>query len=91
MFYSKKLSKFSEISHGFFNKNGGVSKGIYKSLNCGLGSNDKIYNVKKNLKIVKNKINGKSKKLFSEQIHGNKFLFLSKTAKIKNKSISAML
>ena len=90
MFYSKKLSKFSEISHGFFNKNGGVSKGIYKSLNCGLGSNDKINNVKKNLKIVKNKINRKSKKIYLvNQIHGNKFLFLSKTAKIKNKSISA--
>ena len=52
MLNSKKLSKFSEISHGFFNKNGGVSKGIYKSLNCGVGSKDKKNNVKKNLKIV---------------------------------------
>ena len=49
---SKKLSKFSEISHGFFNKGGGVSKGIYKSLNCGLGSDDKKENVLKNLDIV---------------------------------------
>ena len=61
MFNSKKLSKFSEISHGFFNKNGGVSKGIYKSLNCGIGSKDKKNNVKKNLKIVIKKICNKSK------------------------------
>ena len=28
------------IRHGFFTKQGGVSDGIYGSLNCGLGSND---------------------------------------------------
>ena len=90
MFNSKKLLKFSEISHGFFNKNGGVSKGIYKSLNCGIGSKDKKDNIKKNLKIVKNKINKKSKKIFLvRQIHSNKFIFLSKNMKIKNRSISA--
>ena len=90
MFYSKKLLKFSEISHGFFNRNGGVSKGIYKSLNCGVGSKDKKINVRKNLKIVKKKINKKSKEIFLvKQIHGNKFVFLSENAKIKNRSISA--
>ena len=90
MFYSKKLLKFSEISHGFFNRNGGVSKGIYKSLYCGVGSKDKKINVKKNLKIVKKKINKKSKEIFLvKQIHGNKFVFLSENAKIKNRSISA--
>ena len=90
MFTSKKLSKFSEISHGFFNKNGGVSKGIYKSLNCGFGSKDKKTNIKKNLKIVKKRINRKSKEIFLvKQIHGNKFIFLDKNSKIKNRSIAA--
>ena len=90
MFYSKKLLKFSEISHGFFNRNGGVSKGIYKSLNCGVGSKYKKISVRKNLKIVKKKINKKSKEIFLvKQIHGNKFVFLSENAKIKNRSISA--
>jgi YfiH family protein len=28
------------ISHGFFTRQGGVSKGLYASLNCGLGSGD---------------------------------------------------
>ena len=90
MLNSKKLSKFSEISHGFFNKNGGVSKGIYKSLNCGVGSKDKKNNVKKNLKIVIKKICKKSREIFLvKQTHSNKFLFLSKNTKIKNRSITA--
>ena len=90
MFNSKKLSKFSEISHGFFNKNGGVSKGIYKSLNCGTGSKDKKNNIKKNIKIVKNKISKKSNEIFLvKQVHSSKFIFLSKNTKIKNKNIIA--
>ena len=90
MFNSKKLSKFSEISHGFFNRNGGVSEGIYKSLNCGTGSKDTKNNIKKNLKIVKKKISKKSKEIFLvKQIHSNKFIFISKNTKIKNRSINA--
>ena len=56
MFKSKKLSKFSEISHGFFNKNGGVSKGIYKSLNCGIGSKDKKSNINQAFSSIREKI-----------------------------------
>ena len=51
MIKSKKLSKNKAIKHGFFNSIGGVSKNIYKSLNCGPGSNDNSANVKKNLNI----------------------------------------
>ena len=36
------------ITHGFFTKNGGVSDGIYSSLNTGLGSQDQRKNVIKN-------------------------------------------
>ena len=90
MLYSKKLSNFSEISHGFFNKNGGVSKGIYKSLNCGIGSKDKKLNIRQNLKIVKRKVCRKSKEIFFvKQIHSNKFIFLNKNSTIKNRSVSA--
>ena len=56
MIKSKKLSKQKKISHGFFNRSGGKSNGIYKSLNCGPGSNDKIKNIKENLKIVKKRL-----------------------------------
>jgi len=54
---SKQLLKFKQVNHGFFNRKGGKSKGIYKSLNCGIGSSDKKKNVRNNLKIVCKKIN----------------------------------
>ena len=56
MIVSKKLSKLKEIKHGFFNNKGGCSTGIYKSLNCGPGSNDYKTKVFKNLRIVKKKL-----------------------------------
>ena len=45
MYFSKKLSNFSNVKHCFFSKKGGVSKNIYNSLNCGLGSNDSEKNI----------------------------------------------
>ena len=90
MLKSKKLTKFKEISHAFFNKNGGVSKGKYKSLNCGIGSKDKKENIKKNLEIVKFKLKIKSNDIFFvKQFHSNKFVFLSKNSNIKNRSVRA--
>ena len=87
---SKKLTKQKKISHGFFNRKGGKSKGIYKSLNCGPGSNDKINKVKENLKIVKNKISRKSKDIFLlNQTHSNKFVFLNENFKLYRKRIKA--
>tara|TARA_B100000989_G_scaffold220737_1_gene168515 strand:- start:1753 stop:2511 length:759 start_codon:yes stop_codon:yes gene_type:complete len=75
---SKKLSKFKEIKHGFFNRAGGKSNGIYKSLNCGPGSKDKKKNVIKNLNIVKKRICKNSKQIYLlHQIHSNKFIFLN--------------
>lgn len=40
------------ISHGFFTRQGGVSKGIYTSLNVGYGSQDTTDSVTENRKIV---------------------------------------
>ena len=77
MIKSKKLSECKAIVHGFFNRKGGVSKGIYESLNCGIGSSDNKNNVKKNLRIACKKISPSYKKLFLlNQIHSNKFHFL---------------
>jgi hypothetical protein len=87
---SKKLLKQKKISHGFFNKNGGKSLGIYKSLNCGPGSKDKKNTIKKNLKIVKDKIDKKSKNIFLlHQTHSNKFFFINKNFKSYKKKIKA--
>ena len=90
MITSKKLLKQANISHGFFDRNGGKSNGIYKSLNCGRGSNDQKNKVKTNLEIVKNKICKKSKNIFLlQQIHSNKFYFIKKKKKISKKRIKA--
>ena len=90
MIRSKKLSKYKDISHGFFDRIGGVSSGIYKSLNCGSGSNDKKYKVKKNLDIVKKKITKKSKNIvLLNQIHSNKFIFFSRKSRSYNKRYKA--
>ena len=85
MFKSKKLSKFKSIEHAFFNKLGGKSTGIFKSLNCGPGSSDKKKNIQKNLEIVRNKINAKSKKIvLLNQVHSNRFYYISKNSNLSN-------
>ena len=83
---SRKLLKLKSISHGFFNRSGGKSKGIYKSLNCGPGSDDKKSNVKKNLIIVKEKIGRNIDNIYLlNQTHGNKFIYLNKNYKFLKK------
>ena len=90
MIVSKKLKKFKDIKHGFFNQKGGVSSGIYKSLNCGIGSSDKKKYVLKNLKIVSKKIGCPRKKLILlHQMHNNKFSFIDKKYKFSKKKIKA--
>jgi len=42
------LNEISRVRHAFFTRNGGVSTGIYASLNCGYGSDDDPENVTKN-------------------------------------------
>ena len=89
MIKSKKLSKFQQINHGFFDKKGGKSTGIYKSLNCGIGSSDSKKNVLNNLKVVCKKINCSSKNLILlNQIHSNKFYFINKNYKFKKKKLN---
>ena len=85
MFYSKKLTREIAIKHCFFNRSGGKSKGIYKSLNCGRGSFDKKKYIKQNIVIASKKISKSYKKLFLlNQIHSNKFFFI-KSCKFKKK------
>ena len=82
MFYSKNLKKFKIINHCFFTRNGGISKGIYRSLNCGKGSNDKKKNLINNLKFVSNKIGVKLRNLkLMHQTHSNKVILLKKKDK----------
>jgi hypothetical protein len=48
MITAKALNDSPRLRHGFFTRNGGVSEGIYSSLNCGLGSGDDPAKVSEN-------------------------------------------
>ena len=48
MLQSRLLAPPSSIRHGFFTRQGGVSQGMYDSLNCGLGSGDEKLAVREN-------------------------------------------
>ena len=86
MIKSKKLSKIKKLKHGFFNSKGGISKYIYKSLNCGPGSKDKPSNVRKNLELVRKKIKRSAKDIFLlNQIHSNKFIYIDEKYRFKSK------
>jgi YfiH family protein len=39
------LNRLDGVRHAFFSREGGVSQGLYASLNCGLGSGDALANV----------------------------------------------
>ena len=86
MYYAKKLKKFKFINHCFFSKNGGFSKGIYRSLNCGRGSKDNKKNIKKNLSLVAKKMKINQKRLLlMHQTHSNKVIIINEKNKNTNK------
>ena len=86
MFFSKKLKKFENLKHCFFSRKNGFSSGHYKSLNCGLGSNDKKENVYKNLEYVSKKIGCTKKSLITlNQIHSNEVIHFNNASQIQNK------
>ena len=91
MILSKKLLKYKSIRHCFLGMEGGKSKGIYKSLNCGRGSSDTNVNVTKNLKIACRKIGSNHKKLILlHQVHSNKFFYVNRR-KYKTKLVGDAL
>ena len=92
MFCSRKLKKIKQIKHFFFSRKNGFSKGIYKGLNCGKGSNDKKGNVKKNLDYVAKKMDvGKDKLILMHQTHSNKVVEIKKNNYKKKIIADAMI
>ncbi len=68
---SSKLSDVSGVKHGFFGRKGGVSSGIYKSLNIGQGSDDEAQNIRDNRDRIRNAL-GAEKLLSCFQVHSAK-------------------
>ena len=88
MFFSKRLKKFKNIRHCFFSRKNGFSKNIYKSLNCGMGSNDKKENVSKNLELVSKKIKCRKESLITlNQKHTNEVICFNSNSDVKNKLV----
>jgi len=70
MLKAKPLEVLSHTRHGFFTREGGVSKGIYASLNCGYGSDDDRGHVSENRARVAAKLSVERDKLLTvHQVH----------------------
>lgn len=68
---SNNLSELAFIRHGFFTRDGGVSDGLYASLNCGPGSNDAAEAVSENRRRVRERLN-LSALITLSQIHSHR-------------------
>lgn len=65
MFKAPSLAAIDGVGHGFFTRLGGVSEGIYASLNCGPGSNDEAANVSENRARIERALGAEPGKLVS--------------------------
>lgn len=73
------LPSDERITHGFFGRQGGISSGLYGSLNCGLGTKDAPVNVKHNRDTVADALSVVPAGLISvKQVHSATCLYLDK-------------
>ncbi len=76
---STELAAITAIQHGFFTKNGGVSTGVYDSLNCSPSSDDKLESVLENRRRVMEALSAEDTKLYGlHQIHSTKVYTINK-------------
>ena len=73
MIQAKALAELDGVQHRFFTRRGGVSGGLYSSLNCGYGSGDQPDNVRE--KIVTGKLDSwlATIVLLEQEMHNPKF------------------
>jgi len=85
MIEAQALSQIPGIRHGFFGNTGGVSQGIYASLNCGMGSDDNKEHVLSNRSHVAAHLGLAPKRLITAyQIHSPEVLTVTKPWSIEN-------
>lgn len=78
---SNLLNNFTEISHAYCSKIGGVSDGVYSSLNFGLNTNDDKHHILENFKILANDLNIDVNKIITvNQYHSNEVLLFKETS-----------
>ena len=70
MIESDLFADAANIRHGFFTREGGVSDGIYASLNCGAGSSDRPDNIVENKRRAANRLGVEENRLITlYQVH----------------------
>ena len=74
------IKTYKQFKFCFFSRNGGISKGEFRSLNCSKTSKDLLMNVNHNLGLVKKKIRT-SNIVLMNQIHSNKVINIKKIDK----------
>ena len=71
MLTAENLIDSGRIRHGFFSRQGGVSTGLYESLNCGVGSNDDLAKVLHNRDLAMQMLGLTASRLATPyQVHG---------------------
>ena len=71
------LTGFEGLSHGFFGAQGGVSSGMYETLNCGQGSKDDPDHVRQNRQVVASDLGVEVDYLLSPyQVHSSQALIV---------------
>ncbi len=74
----KNLSAFSRVKHGFFGRKGGVSTGLYDSLNVGFGTKDDPAHIRENRARVANSVSAAADRLVTlHQVHSADCLYVS--------------
>ena len=82
---SKTLSMLPDIEHGFFTRQGGISTGIFASLNCGYDSGDKEENIAENRRRVSRRLNVSPHSLISTyQVHSSDVVTIEKPWRRRN-------
>ena len=82
MFKSKNLQS---VKHGFFGRSGGVSTGIYSSLNLSEKTTDSKANIYANRALVLDALDISSQKVFfPNQQHTNNVVFIDKKLTLTN-------
>lgn len=76
---SAMLTQLSGVVHGFYGRTGGVSSGLYESLNAGPGSGDDSANVAENRRRIAEDMGVTADRLMSaHQVHGAEALMVDK-------------
>lgn len=72
MFLTDDIFNDKAIRHGFFGRQGGVSRGIYDSLNCGIASQDEPEAVRENRRLVAKEMGVRRERFMTlRQVHGD--------------------